>query len=1107
MGSSINLIMISAYSRQALSLLLAILLSGAPSFAQAQSSPPQSQSSPPQTVPNEAQLDMAPHPNPKIAKKISELGDKALADGHFDEALNYYQQAVRYAPQDASLLERIASLRSKLIRAHVEAAERDALAGHADVGTEELAKALLIDPNDTIVAERLIQMKAMKDEPLTPNEKIEGLPELKPRAVKLDLDLRGDTKSVYEQVGQLFGIKVTFDPDLSARTVRLHALDVDFATALKILGIQTGTFFRALTSNLLFVAQDTAEKRRQYAVQAKQTFVLPDSVSTEDMTELSRVLKEMTGSTRVELDAQARAITIRDTPERLALAGELIHQAEKARGEVLLDIEILEVDRNKARTLGILPPASLELISLSTGIISQLEAAKDIGTLVTLLASIFGNGGTAASAGSSLTSLIPPVARVGGGNTTFLLTMPTFAAQFSDALTLVHSGTQVLLRAQDGKPASFFVGDRYPVTLSLLSGSLGASTPATSVGATTGSILPSVSYNVGIGPVAITSSDFRNLGVQDIAVVNEIDNTVTILQNQGLGVFLVVSPPISLGAARTTAPVIAPSIASAVLTTSGFHDLVVTDPVANTVQVLLSNGDDTFKEATGSPITVGQQPSSIVLGDFNADGIQDFVVTNFKDNTFSLFLGNNDGTFKQATGSPFALPTTATGPIAMTSADFNSDGNLDLAIANQTTNDVAILLGNGSGSFSLATGSPFTVGQSPVAIASTDLNLDSHPDLAIVNQVDNITLGPTYLMHDSWGVGLGFTGLTVRDAAGRTVLSAPRGKVGLNPFALALLEVKVRRLELDGLDLRLRVAADGALSLAVANDSGATPIPLPGAAPAGEGVAGLAPLIRAAAEVMAGATQAMDRLTLANGHFKIDNDATHRSVVYNDFAVVFDHSGSSAHAAISATGPAGPWTITAQASDGDAPALSIDARDLSLADIQAFDTKPPPLTAEGPIAIKFDAELTPQSTLRTLTGRFSIGAGRVRINNPDAVPFFIDEATGDVAWDEDARRYRVDRLEVLAGETHVEAQGLVRAAGGRDEGLDRASRIARRAIRPRAGRRQRGRSQVHRLRRALLRTDVAVCHRRPHGARADRRCGRQGRNRAGRRRLLAQARH
>ena len=286
-----------------------------------------------------------------------------------------------------------------------------------------------------------------------------------------------------------------------------------------------------------------------------------------------------------------------------------------------------------------------------------------------------------------------------------------------------------------------------------------------------------------------------------------------------------------------------------------------------------------------------------------------------------------------------------------------------------------------------------------------------------------LTLGPTYIMHDSWGVGLGFKGLTLRDAAGRTVLSAPSGKVGLDPFALALLDVKVRRLELDGLDLRLRVAADGALSLAVANDAGATPIPLPGATPEGGGAADLAAFVRFAAEAMAGAAQALDRLTLANGHFEIQNDATQRQVVYKDFAVSFDHSGSRAHATISATGPAGPWTIAAQASDGDAPALSLEARDLSLADLQAFDRKPPPLTAEGPIAIKIEAEVTPQSTLRTFTGRFSIGAGHVRFNNPDAVPFFIDEATGAVAWDEDARRYRVDKLEVLSGLTHVNMQG------------------------------------------------------------------------------------
>jgi Protein of unknown function/AsmA-like C-terminal region len=288
-----------------------------------------------------------------------------------------------------------------------------------------------------------------------------------------------------------------------------------------------------------------------------------------------------------------------------------------------------------------------------------------------------------------------------------------------------------------------------------------------------------------------------------------------------------------------------------------------------------------------------------------------------------------------------------------------------------------------------------------------------------------IDLGPTYLMHDSWGVGLGFKGLTVRDAAGRTVLSAPSGKLGLDLLTLALLDVRVRRLELDGLNLRLRVAADGALSLAVASDSGATPIPLPGAMSPGGSAPRLAAIVRAAAESMAGAAQALDRLTLANGHFEIQNDTTERSVVYKDFAVVFDHSGSSAHATISATGPAGPWTIAAQASDGDAPTLSIQGHDLSLADLQAFDKRSPPLTAEGPIAFRLDAEVTPESALRVFTGRFTVGAGRVRINNPDAAPFFIDEASGAMAWDEDARRFRVDRLQVLAGLTHVETQGWI----------------------------------------------------------------------------------
>ena len=288
-----------------------------------------------------------------------------------------------------------------------------------------------------------------------------------------------------------------------------------------------------------------------------------------------------------------------------------------------------------------------------------------------------------------------------------------------------------------------------------------------------------------------------------------------------------------------------------------------------------------------------------------------------------------------------------------------------------------------------------------------------------------IDLGPTYLMHDDWGVGLGFRNLTVRDAAGRTVLAAPAGKIGLDTFALLLAQVKVRRLQLNGLALQMRVAANGALSIAVSGDESAAPIALP-SGPSGLGSLNIATLVRAGAQAMAGAGQAVDQLTLANGRFEIDNEATHRSVTYKDFRLVFDRSGDEATARLSATGPSGPWAIESQATVGDAPALAVEAHDLSLADLETFDKKPPPLFVEGPIGFKFDARLTPGGAIRTLIGRFAIGAGKVRLNNPDALPFLVDEASGRMDWDEAARQLRISDLSVLAGETRLTAAGWLK---------------------------------------------------------------------------------
>jgi type II secretory pathway component GspD/PulD (secretin) len=704
------------------------------------------------------QLSSAPNaivrPDSKRAQKLVERGEKAEADGRIDEALLAYDEAARLAPQNLALFGRGAALRSRLIREHVDKAEQLALAGKLPQAKEELTIAMRIDPTNRVVAERYAQMESMHDDepPLTATE-ISGMPRLKPQGGRHSFDLHGDTRSAYEQVAQAFGVKTTFDPDLVSRQVRMQLDNVDFNTAVSLLGSTTGTFWRPVSGTLMFVAPDTLEKRRQFGLQAEQTFPLPSSASPEEMTELLRMLREITGATRIDLDTHSRTITMRDAPERLALAAELIRQLESARGELMLEIELLEVDRNKAQQLGITPPASAQTFLISPSDVRSLQKATDLNSALTILGQLLSAKGL---------SSIPGFTLFGGGYTTFLLTLPGAAANFSDALNLVQSGRQVLLRAQDGKPATFFVGDRFPVTLSLLSGSLGTAPGSRSnsgsfLGVPSPTTFPETSFAVGKNPVAVAASDFNADGLPDLAVANQGDNTISILLNQNNGNFAAATnSPIALRKTETAPSAIAAgTFGNTFTSTTGVTtlaaDLVITNSTSNNVTVLLGNGDGTFQEAAGSPYPVGNNPSSVVVADFNGDGNPDFAVANQGDNTISVFKGDGKGGFTQFPRSPFALTNTSTisekGPIAMVTGNFrlatlsNGSPEIDLAVVNQLTNNVAILLGsvdaNSNILFTEPTTSPVPAGKSPVAIAIGDLNSDTVPDLAVVNQGDN----------------------------------------------------------------------------------------------------------------------------------------------------------------------------------------------------------------------------------------------------------------------------------------------------------------------------------------------------------------------------------
>ncbi len=732
--------MTPATLRQAASLFLSLLLCAPIPAQQPQSSP---------AAPNSIV-----RPDPKRAQKLVERGEKAEAEARFDEALLSYDEAAHLAPQDLAVVGRGAVLRSKLIREHVDKAEQLALAGKLPQAKEELTIAMRIDPSNKIVAERYAQMDSMhNDEPSQSAAEISGLPHLKTQAGRHSFDLRGDTRSAYQQVAQAFGVKITFDPDVVSRQVRMQLDNVDFNTAVSLLGSTTGTFWTPVNATLMFVAPDTLEKRRQFGLQAEQTFLLPSSASAEEMTELLRMLREITGATRIDLNTQSHTITMRDAPERLALAGALIQQLDNPRGELMLEIELLEVDRSKAQQLGITPPSSARAFLISPSDVRTLQKATDLNNALTILGQLLSAQGL---------SSIPGFMLVGGGYTTFLLTLPGAAANFSDALNLVKSGRQVLLRAQDGKPATFFVGDRFPITLSLLSGSLGAtsgtSNPASLLGVPSSTTFPETSFAAGNNPVALTAGDFNLDGFPDLAVANQGDNTISILLNQDNGNFTpATNSPIALPKTETAPSAIAGgTFGNTVTSTSGVPtpttDLVIANSTSNNVTVLLGNGDGTFQEAAGSPYPVGKNPSAIVVADFNGDGNPDFAVANQGDNTISVFRGDGKGGFTQFPGSPFALTNTSTisekGPIALVTANLRARNNtingspeVDLAVVNQSSNNLAILLGsvdaNSNISFTEAPNSPIAVGQSPVAIATGDMNADSVPDLAVVNQADN----------------------------------------------------------------------------------------------------------------------------------------------------------------------------------------------------------------------------------------------------------------------------------------------------------------------------------------------------------------------------------
>lgn len=369
------------------------------------------------------------------------LANAEAKAGNWDAAITYYQRALRTDPDNVDARIRVANAKLKSAQVHREAGARQREAGNLERAVLELELAVRLDPvNDLIAAEYTEireELAAAQREALATKTPLEEavdradaaaspLPRLE---VQLDgpigLDFRrANIKEIYRALGRLGGVNVLFDSGLRNDSTSFHIEDVEFDEALEILTAAHGHFHKVIGPKTVLILQDNQQNRRQHADQVMRTFYLSNASAETVASSLQTLLQ----ARLVAQDPNLNAVTIRDTPEVVEVAESIVNSLDKARGEVLLDIEVLEVNRSVLEEWGL-----------------SLSSYSVVGSLAQ------GDTGISAAALGEVT------------NADIFLSIPSIKYQFFKENNDFKLVAQPQVRASEGQQTSLLIGQRVPI--------------------------------------------------------------------------------------------------------------------------------------------------------------------------------------------------------------------------------------------------------------------------------------------------------------------------------------------------------------------------------------------------------------------------------------------------------------------------------------------------------------------------------------------------------------------------------------------------------------------------------------------------------------------
>jgi general secretion pathway protein D len=427
------------------------------------------------------------------AKSLYNKGKDAEARQDYEAAYEDYRQAYEQKPRD--LAYRAAYERTRFLAAasHVHRGQLLRDAGKLQEAMVEFQKAAQIDSASFIAQQEIRRTQRLIDAgSAQPPSSVAAPPTgLQKRvqeaqgpvdlaaisSIPITLKLTEDTKLIYETVGKLAGINVLFDPDYTSRRVKIELNGVTLQDALEIIALESKTFWRPVTPNTIFVASDNPAKRKEIEQSVIKTFYMANLSQPTELQDVVNALRQILEISRIQPLPSQGALVVRGTPDQIALAEKLVGDLDKARPEVIVEVAIMQVSRDKTRNLGINPPTSAT-VALQNNINNTTSSTT---------------GTSTTSATTSGTANQVNLNRLGNLNATdFTVTIPpaTATALFSDSNTKLIQNPQI--RAVDGQKASLKIGDRVPVA--------------------TGSFQPGIG-GVGINPLVNTQFQYLDVGV------------------------------------------------------------------------------------------------------------------------------------------------------------------------------------------------------------------------------------------------------------------------------------------------------------------------------------------------------------------------------------------------------------------------------------------------------------------------------------------------------------------------------------------------------------------------------------------------------------------